>query len=73
MDVTTRIDEEDVAREMASEGEWAMNVLAYLATGQGRDRGKIIREISEGNTGSGSHQDVPAFLRDLANAIEAAK
>lgn len=75
MNVSTDIDAEDVAHEMALEGEWAMDVLASLATGSARvgGRAKIISAIADGNAGSAWHKDVPAFLRELADAIEAVK
>lgn len=73
MHVTTELNAEDVAREMSTEGEWAMDVFATLAVGQVRDRAKAVKEIANGNTLSGWHKDVPAFLRELADAIENVK
>lgn len=66
-EVTTEVTAEAVAIEMRDSGEWAIDVLANLAE---RDA-KSIREIAEGNTGSEWHSAVPAFLRKLADAVEA--
>ncbi len=70
--VTNAVSDRKIADHLANEGEEAMNVFAYLAEGGLRPRAKIIAEIAEGNSGSSWHSDVPNFLRDLADAIEAA-
>lgn len=68
--VTNAVSDREIADHLANEGEEAMNVFAYLAEGGPRPRDKIITEIASGDTGSSWHQDVPKFLRDLADAID---
>lgn len=69
--VTNAVSSREIADHLASEGEEAMDMLAYLAEGGPRPRAKIIAEIADGNSGSSWHEAVPQFLRDLADAIQA--
>lgn len=72
MSVSQSITDREIAEHLAHEGEEAMNVLSYLADGGPRDRAKIIAEIVQGDSGSGWHSAVPNFLRELADALDAA-
>ena len=73
MSISQSVTDREIADHLAFEGEEAMNVFAYLAEGGPRDRAKILSEIAQGYTGCAWHQDVPKFLRDLADAIDLVK
>jgi hypothetical protein len=54
---------DEVAQEMASDGEFAMDVLAYFC------ECAVIREVVAGCNGSDFHREVPEFLRTLADQL----
>ena len=69
MQVYTEVAPEEVAREMATDGGFAMDTLAHLA-----EKGdKAIKEIVAGWDSSRWHDEVAPWLRALSSALDQAK
>lgn len=67
MHVTAEVEPHDVAREMESDGSFAMDIFASLAETPER----LIKEIENvGGVGCEWHEPVAAFLRRIADTID---
>ena len=69
MQVTATVDPHDVAQEMEEDGAFALDVLASLAEAPDQ----LFKELAENGINSEWHAPVPAFLRRLADHLEAGR
>ena len=69
MQVTATVDPHDVAQEMEEDGSFAMDILAVLAEAPDQ----LFKELRDTGITSEWHEPVPAFLRRLADHLEAGR